>query len=93
MFWASTLRAKKNGHHHSNDFRKNYIRHEGVSLHSSHVDPKQTMSHPPPEVARMRSKFNEDNTIRDRRRSLHITALDAPWANISPERLDGNFRK
>jgi hypothetical protein len=88
MFWASTLRAKKGGHHYSTDFRKNYIRHEGVTLNSSHIDPSSLISSPPPKV---RPKFNADMSLRDRRGTVHMTKVDAPWANV--QGLDGNFRK
>ena len=96
MFWASTLRAKKNGHHHSNDFTKNYIRHEGVTLHSSHIDPRQLISSPPPkrkhkvpEAHQGNGRFEYDRP--GRRGTVHMMNMDAPWANV--QGLQGNFRK
>ena len=102
MFWGSTLRAKKNGHHHSTDFRKNFIRHEGVTLHSSHYELNPTSSPPPRVVTKnkfMKERFDKKGKVKmfydtgrhdGRRATMHITKIDALWANVSG--LDGNFR-
>ena len=51
LLWAGTLRAKPGSHHYSKHFERNYIRHEGVTLNSSHIDPKLTHSSLPPRAA------------------------------------------
>lgn len=91
MMWGSTLRPKKNGHHYSTDFRRNFIRHKGVTLHSSHIDPKDLLSSLPPKLKTVRKEKERNGPPPNRRGTMHLTRIDAPWANVNG--LDGSFRK
>jgi hypothetical protein len=92
LFWAGTLRAKPGTHHHSDHFERNYIRHEGVTLNSSHIDPKLTHSSLPPKAADLR-KHQSDGTPIDhpRRNTVHLIGQNAPWANVDQSPLVEDF--
>ena len=92
LLWAGTLRAQPGSHHHCENFERNYIRHEGVTLNSSHIDPKLTHSSLPPKAADLR-KFQSDGTPIDhpRRNTVHLLGQNAPWANVDNSLLVEDF--
>ena len=92
LLWAGTLRAKPGSHHYSKHFERNYIRHEGVTLNSSHIDPKLTHSSLPPRAADLK-KHQSDGTPIDhpRRKTVHLLGQNAGWANVDRSLLTKEF--
>ena len=95
VFWAGTLRARPGSHHHCGHFERNYIRHEGVTLNSSHINPKLMHSSLPPRTTNFSplGKHWSDGTPIDhpRRKTLHLIGQNAPWANVDKSLLAKDF--